>query len=165
MLDKVEGLRNTIISLDRKTEKSVEKLHSKLGIIILDSITSLGSVAFNLILVFFLYRTGQDSWIYLITALATCWAVIYPIKRLMGRERPKNHVDMVFERDSFPSGHSGTAFTTAVLLSSFYQMRAAFFTLAIMVAFSRIYLEDHFLSDVVTGSIIGIAVGMLVLNL
>lgn len=65
----------------------------------------------------------------------------------------------VHRRHSFPSGHTSTAFTLALLLSSI--MRRKFWTLilpsiAFLVAYSRVYLSQHFVIDVAAGLVIGI---------
>lgn len=60
---------------------------------------------------------------------------------------------------SFPSGHTATAF----VVFSFFATKIKnivwqlfFLILAIIVAFSRVYLSQHFVTDVLIGSIIGI---------
>ncbi|NDC42228.1 MAG: phosphatase PAP2 family protein [Chitinophagia bacterium] len=63
-------------------------------------------------------------------------------------------------RDSFPSGHSQGAFSffcfLSLLLPARYQRWAiAFFVLAMLVGYSRLYLAAHFFEDVYAGSIIG----------
>jgi membrane-associated phospholipid phosphatase len=65
----------------------------------------------------------------------------------------------VHKRHSFPSGHTSTAFTLALLLSSI--MRRKFWTLilpaiAFLVGYSRVYLSQHFIPDVAAGLVIGI---------
>lgn len=60
--------------------------------------------------------------------------------------------------NSFPSGHSASAFTLAVVLMHIlpYRFRAVIiFPLALIAIFSRIYLSQHFFQDVVAGSILG----------
>ncbi len=64
----------------------------------------------------------------------------------------------VHEWNSFPSGHSTSVFTLAVVLMHIipYKYRAwIIFPLALIVIFSRIYLAQHFLQDVMVGSILG----------
>ena len=64
---------------------------------------------------------------------------------------------------SFPSGHAVTAFALASILSRAYPKgSSAFYLLATMVAFSRVYLARHFLSDVVAGAAIGMLAGWIV---
>ena len=65
---------------------------------------------------------------------------------------------------SFPSGHTATAFCFAILLALLVKRRSVFFVLtlfAMIVAYSRIYLLQHFLIDVVGGAFIGIAVALI----
>ncbi|RCH56542.1 hypothetical protein DJ568_01400 [Mucilaginibacter hurinus] len=62
---------------------------------------------------------------------------------------------------SFPSGHSVTAFSTAVVLTYFCRQRAwglVFLVIAVVTGYSRMYLSAHFFEDVVAGSIIGVIV-------
>lgn len=64
---------------------------------------------------------------------------------------------------SFPSGHSVTAFALAYVLSRVYPRSSpVVYTLAAVVAFSRVYLASHFLSDVVAGAALGLLAGWLV---
>ncbi len=103
------------------------------------------------------------------------------LKWLFGHERPlpwfqKMHPDEVIPlvegvnvftgATSFPSGHTMSAFvlfTLAALWSGsgrFQQGLCAF--LAILVGLSRIYLVQHFLEDVLAGSVLGVCCGLFV---
>jgi len=60
--------------------------------------------------------------------------------------------------NSFPSGHTVTAFTLAVLFTYWSRNKAlgpVFLLIAILVGYSRMYLSEHFFEDVVAGSVIG----------
>jgi len=60
---------------------------------------------------------------------------------------------------SFPSGHSTTAFNIFFMLALLVKNRLLkfFFLLcAVVVAYSRVYLSQHFLIDIVGGSIFGV---------
>jgi undecaprenyl-diphosphatase len=62
------------------------------------------------------------------------------------------------DRFSFPSGHTMTAFSIALVVSYFYPpLEGLLFFLAISIAASRIVLGMHFLSDVLAGMVLGVA--------
>jgi len=61
---------------------------------------------------------------------------------------------------SFPSGHTMTAFSIALVVSYFYPpLEGVLFFLALSIAVSRIVLGMHFLSDVLAGVVMGVALG------
>lgn len=60
---------------------------------------------------------------------------------------------------SFPSGHTSTAFTVALLLVSVMRRKIWAYILpmvAFLVGYSRVYLAQHFVTDVTVGMLIGI---------
>jgi undecaprenyl-diphosphatase len=64
------------------------------------------------------------------------------------------------DKFSFPSGHTMTAFSVALVLSYFYPgLEGMLFFVALSIAFSRIVLGMHFLSDVLAGMVLGVALG------
>ncbi len=65
---------------------------------------------------------------------------------------------------SFPSGHTATIFGLAVFLSLLIKNRVVsilLLTIAVLVGYSRIYLLQHFLMDVVAGAFIGSGIAFL----
>jgi len=95
--------------------------------------------------------------------------VEYPIKFFFKRRRP--FIDVVRAivigkkpgTWSFPSGHSAAAFGGAwVMRQLFPGLTPLFYALASLVAFSRIYLGDHYPGDVVSGSALGTLFAMIV---
>lgn len=64
----------------------------------------------------------------------------------------------IFRDYSFPSGHTTTAFSIAVLLTLFSKNKNygyVYLLLAIGVGWSRIYLGEHFFADVLAGALLG----------
>ncbi len=60
---------------------------------------------------------------------------------------------------AFPSGHTASAFALAATLSFAARNKSIsllFLTGAILVGYSRVYLAQHFMDDVLAGSVIGI---------
>jgi undecaprenyl-diphosphatase len=92
--------------------------------------------------------------------------VFKAFKRLSQRPRPcqiEPHCwSKVLPPDkfSFPSGHAMTAFSIALVVSYFYPpLEGVLFFLALSIAVSRIVLGMHFLSDVLAGVVMGVALG------
>ena len=89
------------------------------------------------------------------------------LKRIIGRERPcatEPHCWSLLlppDRFSFPSGHTITAFGIAVSLGFYYpDLLAGLIFCALSVAASRVILGLHYLSDVLAGILIGVAIGI-----
>jgi membrane-associated phospholipid phosphatase len=64
----------------------------------------------------------------------------------------------IFGENSFPSGHTTAAFSFFVCLSFALHndwLKFSCFLLALIVGLSRVYLSQHFFSDVVAGALIG----------
>jgi membrane-associated phospholipid phosphatase len=65
----------------------------------------------------------------------------------------------ILSHNSFPSGHTLTAFATGVLITYLVKNKGWSVLLilyGVMVGFSRIYLSEHFFEDVVAGSVLGV---------
>ena len=93
-------------------------------------------------------------------------AVFKALKRLSRRQRPCQLEPHCWskvlppDRFSFPSGHTMTAFSIALVLSYFYRgMEVPVFFLACSIAVSRVVLGMHFLSDVLAGAVLGVGLG------
>jgi undecaprenyl-diphosphatase len=90
------------------------------------------------------------------------------IKLAFRRIRPQDHFTHEEElpygmrrpiTSSFPSGHAATAFMAATLLSKGTRLAPAYFTLAALVAYSRVHVRMHHPADVVGGAALGLAFG------
>ncbi|HEY4799394.1 MAG TPA: phosphatase PAP2 family protein, partial [Bacteroidia bacterium] len=70
--------------------------------------------------------------------------------------------------NSFPSGHSTSAFTTffcIALITKNRMIKLLMFFIALTVGLSRVYLSQHFLNDVFAGSLIGVVCSFAVYKL
>jgi undecaprenyl-diphosphatase len=64
------------------------------------------------------------------------------------------------DRFSFPSGHTMTAFSIALVLSYFYRgVEFPLYFMAGSIAISRVVLGMHFVSDVLAGAVLGVGLG------
>ena len=78
------------------------------------------------------------------------------------RERPfaGKELELLVETPqdfSFPSGHTSSSFAAATALSSHGRSWGIpAYILAVLIAFSRLYLYVHFPSDVIAGAAVGI---------
>jgi membrane-associated phospholipid phosphatase len=66
--------------------------------------------------------------------------------------------------NSFPSGHALSAFALffcLIFVSRNHLLKLLFFTLAILAAYSRVYLSQHWLIDIYVGSVIGVCFSLL----
>lgn len=71
----------------------------------------------------------------------------------------------MYSLNSFPSGHTATGFCMFCLLALYTKnnfLKIIFFTMALLIAYSRMYLSEHFLQDVYGASIIGVGCAMLI---
>ena len=84
---------------------------------------------------------------------------------LLGRARPAG-VRLIVPASafpSFPSGHAAGAMALAALAARFWpRRRGLFFLAAGLVAFSRVYLGQHYPTDVLAGAVLGLAAAALV---
>ena len=86
------------------------------------------------------------------------------IKSLFRRTRPvydglRPHRLRRPRTSSFPSGHATSAFCAAALLSEDDELWPLYYAVAVVVAWSRVYVKIHHASDVVAGIAIGAALG------
>lgn len=93
--------------------------------------------------------------------------VFKALKKLSHRSRPCQFQPHCWARIlppdqfSFPSGHTMTAFSIALVVSYFYPTLGwPLFFLAASIGISRIVLGMHFLSDVLAGAVLGGALGV-----
>ena len=99
----------------------------------------------------------KDAAILYAMSMGISTAVIYPLKKVTHEERPDNS-----NFNSFPSGHTSTAFVSAEFLrrefgQKYPWLAVAGYAVATGTGMLRVYNNKHWVSDVVAGAGIGIA--------
>jgi|SRR5678815_269015 membrane-associated phospholipid phosphatase len=110
---------------------------------------------------------AQDAALAFIASLALGSLVLHILKRLVGRRRPRDEIEMhlyefkfwTFKADynSLPSGHALTIFAVAAILTCIWPMLAVvWFGTAAFLSATRVLLTAHFVSDVLIGAGMGL---------
>jgi len=133
-------------------------------------ITDLGNAGFIwIVLTLMLFiskkyrKVGATMLIALMLDVTVCNVILKP---LIARIRPcdiNTSVHLLISRPtdySFPSGHTAASFAA---VSALYFSKRKFwipaFFLAILIAFSRLYLYVHYPTDILAGALIGMIIG------
>ena len=137
-----------------------------------------GAIWIPLVVYAFLYK--KDFLFTVLAAFVICtlltqfskWVVFADAMRPLGllkeQVRLVPGVD-VHSTSSFPSGHTSIAFTYALLMS--FLLQRIFWTFAFpfiaffFVGYSRVYLAQHFVTDVFAGIVVGMASALMALLL
>ena len=150
----------------------INSLNNEILDVFFQAITFLGDGYFALALViFYLFKNARISLFLLLSFLLTglftqilkqfvfqdCHRPIY-----FFQQKDSFHFIQDFtyhSSNSFPSGHATSAFALATVLSIVLKLNSKWnillFTATITTAFSRVYLSQHFLIDILAGSLIG----------
>lgn len=151
---------------------AINKWHTTLGDWIFPKVTYLGeAITYVLIGVILLYKKHYTKLQAMFISLVIHIVAVQILKNVVFKDavRPKlffqdtallNFVEGVEVHSymSFPSGHTATAFSAFALIAFFHRgclWEITSIIAAIAVAFSRMYLQQHFLIDVFVGSLIG----------
>jgi len=99
-----------------------------------------------------LQEFGRDA----TEALLDATVVVTGLKYTVGRERPDGS-----NNQSFPSGHSITAFCFAPVVTRYWGWEAGVpaYLLATVTGLARVEGDHHYLSDVLAGATLGIVIG------
>jgi len=134
-------------------------------------ITYLGDGIFSvaLALIFLIFK-GRKLCLLVISSYALSGIIAQSFKYFITEARPAMDSGLAhynyFIKDitlhgysSFPSGHAASAFSLACILAFYFRnnkLNTALLIFATLVGYSRIYLGNHFLTDVLAGSFIGV---------
>jgi membrane-associated phospholipid phosphatase len=173
------GLFFTFIFSKTDLHATLNTYHSGFFDLFFQGITLLGDGIFAVLLsiVFFFMRNRKEGVLLLITFIISALIaqffknfVFYdemrPLFFIQAGELNVQTVEGIkmHMNHSFPSGHTTTIFAMCSMLSLFFKtkrMGLILFLIAILTAYSRIYLSQHFLQDTLAGSFIGLTTSVL----
>lgn len=152
--------------------KKLQPLHTKSNNNIMLIITLLGKHQFlipaNLLLIsiFLIFKNQHHYAISVLFVSLSCLLLMFILKHLFRRKRPTPPLLFEAKGKSFPSGHAmmSVCFYGLLLhmllltgMNHSFHIAAIIFTvlLILLIGFSRVYLQVHYLSDVLAGFIIG----------
>jgi membrane-associated phospholipid phosphatase len=156
---------------------TLNQQHSYPGDLFFRYFTHVGDGLFMLAVGVVLIGLGKRKLgIMMLIAFVASGLIIQSIKKFKPEPRPGRYftqIDRIHKvedqpltgNNSFPSGHTTTAFAFFSMLafsSRVYGMQLFYFILALLVGYSRIYLGHHFFKDVYVGSIIGFITSLIV---
>jgi membrane-associated phospholipid phosphatase len=132
--------------------------------------TYLGDGAIWVPLFLYVLLFKPDYFVAVLASLIMCTALTHFLKRVVYPDEFRPIVVLgekvrviqgyyMNREHSFPSGHTSTAFTLALLLAPIVKKNfwVYFFPIvAFFVGYSRVYLAQHFLTDVFAGMLVGI---------
>jgi len=119
----------------------------------------------------FLFNKKKRKWILpLGLSLVFSYIITYILKFIIARPRPLNTIKLIplinLVDYSFPSSHAAVAFAALPFLNKTYpKLKLLWILSACFVAFSRIYIGVHYLSDIITGALIGYFTSLFIINL
>ncbi|WP_294348702.1 phosphatase PAP2 family protein [uncultured Clostridium sp.] len=163
---------------DAKVYKYINsKPHNKLIDKIMIFFTLLGNLGLIWIMISILFISRSNSrknGIMLLCALLLTTILGEGIiKNIVRRKRPFIKMDTYHKlliipprSHSFPSGHTASSFAaSAVFLAIDSELSAIIILIASLIAFSRLYLNVHYLSDIIGGGILGLICGYITTGL
>ncbi|WP_428982397.1 phosphatase PAP2 family protein [Pedobacter punctiformis] len=163
-----------------KTESFVflNAFHCPLLNIFFTFYTFLGDgLTFIVVIIVFIFLKKRKKAVTLLLGYLSSGFIAQALKRFFYFPRPKAYFESisfpyqyflpdvtVHASNSFPSGHTTSAFCLATLLTLIFKKQKICipcFIAAVLVGYSRIYLAQHFLQDVVLGAFLGVLFGLL----
>ena len=136
-------------------------------------------IMFGVLFLIFAFINRRMMWVYLVSGILTLITTHF-FKKIIFKGVPRPAGDFGIENlhlvegvkmafaNSFPSGHTITAFTIATILCLHLRKcnsQYVWLSLAIIAGVSRVYLSQHYWVDIFVGSFVGIILGFISMGL
>jgi len=153
-----------IIALDKNLNNYLATFRKSWLLKIIGIVTHLGSSAFWATVYAFILLLFQGPFGPLVVTILVAeligLMIIIVLRYLTRRERPCPNLSYPtwtpWNRYSFPSHHAARMFMlTSLVGTNFRESFLFMLSVAVMIGFTRIYLERHYLSDVLVGAMVG----------
>lgn len=96
----------------------------------------------------------------LIMSLGISVFLAFALKGVFARPIPETSALASASRYAFPSGHATAVFSVVpIVAKAASRLKWVWISFAFLISFSRLYVGVHYLSDVIFGGLLGIAVG------
>jgi len=123
-------------------------------------------VAALVLLWIFSDATWKEWAVVLFAGISLLVVVVMSVKFIVRRRRPEGEWGGIYRNTdphSFPSGHAARAFLIAVIGSALGPdwLGVLLWIWAPLVALARVAMGVHYLSDVIVGALLGIAIGVI----
>ena len=152
--------------------QSIQNPITNIPMIIITTLGDEGIFWIVLAVILFFFKKTRKVILILVAAVGLCLVCNNMIlKNIFSRERPfvvLESIELLIEAPSsysFPSGHSVSSLACATTLFITYKnshkwVAIGAMVLAVLIAFSRLYLCVHFFTDVLVGSLLGVVLGI-----
>jgi undecaprenyl-diphosphatase len=126
--------------------------------------------SFALILLLLPRKADKIAGLAILVSMEVSYQLSHGLKELIARPRPLEALTGIvptFSATDFsmPSGHAVMAFSAAYIMTRSYGKGLLFYSLAALVAVSRVYAGVHFPTDVLAGAVIGVLTGIVVVKI
>ena len=171
---------DTLVEIDKKLMVFLNKtISNSIFDIVMPIITNQNFLAIICVILiiylgYFGEKKGRITLLVLLFAAGMSDAICAQIiKPWVGRIRPSHefieYINLLVSKGgkwSFPSNHAANSFAFATVLSYFYEKNKNFlFSVASVIAFSRVYVGVHYPMDVFFGSLIGYTISWIILSI
>lgn len=139
----------------------------------LTAITALGTAYFYItIFILLILLEKRQAALHLFVGLILAYFLVYVIRIFYFKERPEKEEYFNFftkiTASSFPSMHTLSSIFTATVLANIFKTTSLtifFYVIALLVAYSRVHIKKHHVTDVLVGLIIGMIFSAIYLSL